>query len=62
MSKEQQRDILDISLRTERVSLLGKPRQRRQLTKDSAQNPLAPTSTEKNHSFQLFALIDEQRA
>ena len=35
-----------------RQSLLGKPKQRRQLSKDSAQYPLAPTSTAQKDTFQ----------
>ena len=46
-----------------RQSLLGKPKQRRQLSKDSAQYyPLAPTSTAKKDTFQPFDLIAEQSA
>ena len=69
MSKEHLSETLDKFLIVLRQSLLGKPRQRRQLSKDSAQYPLAPTSTAKKDTptstakkdtFQPFDLIAEQ--
>ena len=60
MSKEHLSETLDKFLIVLRQSLLGKPKQRRQLSKDSAQYPLAPTSTAKKDTFQPFDLIAEQ--
>ena len=54
MSKEHLSETLDKFLIVLRQGLLGKPKQQRQLSKDSAQYPLVPTSTAKKDTFQPF--------
>ena len=61
ISKEHFIAVDDNSLIILRQSLLGRPKRRKQLKTDSAQYPLAPTSTAKKWTFQLLFRIEVQR-